>query len=146
MRIFVGQIYVEPGVSYPFSHHFQNWLGTELSSRVRPSSQFLQDLGSEYDIVFNVSAKTSIEVSDIKGPTIFKKDKDIEYAIYLPHDGGKVSGAACLVRPFELLLNSIVGVLRSLSIDVTSIMENFSAMVEVVRADPVMIDERKIAQ
>src|SRR5947207_12558625 len=91
MKIFVGQIYIEPGASYPFSHQFQTWLGEELTNRVQPSQQFLRAYPDGFDLIFRVSAKSKINKPEIKGPTVFKRGKDVEFTVFLPHDGREPS-------------------------------------------------------
>ena len=61
MRISVGQIYIEPGATYPFSYHFQAWLGGELTKRVTPSVKFINDYAADFDLIFRVSAKSALK-------------------------------------------------------------------------------------
>jgi hypothetical protein len=85
MRIFVGQIYIEPGVTFPFSFGFNKWLGDALSQRIEVSEQFRNKFGAEFGLGIRVSAKQEIDQPEIRGPTVFKRDKDVEFSIFLPH-------------------------------------------------------------
>jgi len=44
MRVYVGQIYIQPGINYPFSHIFQKWIGEELTKLIKPSEIFLKNI------------------------------------------------------------------------------------------------------
>ena len=86
MNVFFSQIYIEPGVDFPFSYHFQRRLSEQVTSLVMPSARFLAKYGDDYKLIFNVSAKQVIQVNEIRGPTVFKKTKDVEYTAFLPFD------------------------------------------------------------
>ncbi len=73
MKIYIGQIYIEPGVSYPFTHHFQGYLSDLASLDVTGAERFCSEYGDDYDIVFNVSAKAALQSAEIRGPTVFKR-------------------------------------------------------------------------
>ena len=114
MKLLVAQIYIEPGVTYPFSHHFQLWLGQELTNRVQPSQAFLQVYPEDFDLIFRVSARSKITEPEIKGPTVFKPDKDVEFTIFLPHDGPEPNEPSSFKRALEMLLKSVAVVLQPL--------------------------------
>ena len=86
MKIYIAQFYLEAGVAYSLSYCFQSFLGDELSGRVDLSKQFIEKYGEDYELMFRVSAKSSLAEPEVKGPTVFKDDKDIEYSIFLPFD------------------------------------------------------------
>lgn len=86
MKVYFSQVYIEPGVRFPFSHHFQRRLSQEVTSLIEPSQEFLSKYGDDYKLVFNVSTKKSITENEIKGPTVFRRTKSVEYTVFLPFD------------------------------------------------------------
>lgn len=86
MNVHVGQVYVKPGIGFPFSHLMQRWLSNKLSSLSTPSPDFVQKYGADFDLVIRISAETNISDNVIRGPTVFRRGKDIEYTIFLPFD------------------------------------------------------------
>jgi len=143
MKIFVGQIYIEPEASYPFSHQFQIWFGQELTKRVQASQRFRQTYSDDFDLIFCVSAKTKITEPEIKGPTVFKRDKDVEFTVFLPHDGRERARPSEYRQPLKLLLDSIVTVLQGLGMDASRVMEDSPALIEYVTSNPEMIKRHK---
>lgn len=139
MKIFFGQIYVDPGVKFTFTHRFQKFIGGEISSIVKPSDKFINEYGEDFDLIFRVSAKRDITDVDIKGPTVFKKDKDVEFTIFLPFDSDQPSLRDGNRRPLELLLGAVVGVLNKLEIDTKFLQERMGVFMDAVMADPSMI-------
>jgi hypothetical protein len=85
MEIYIGQIYIEANVNFCFSHVFQNYLHTFLSENIITNKPF-EEKYQNYNFMFRMSAKKGLTQNEIKGPTIYKKDKDIEYSIFLPFD------------------------------------------------------------
>ncbi len=138
MKIFVGQIYIEAGINYPFSHIFQRWISNELSSLVPSSPEF--DLKyPEFSLVFNMSAKAELLSPLIKGPTVFKKTKDVEYSIFLPYLEHDRSDPRSLREPLKLFLDAVVTVLKSLGADVSELLVHSNSLIEHILTDPAMI-------
>src|SRR5262249_28304632 len=86
MKVAFSQVYIEPGANFPFSVHFQRLLTTEVTALVQPSANFLETYGEVSELIFRVSAKHRLEDNEIKGPTVFKKEKDVEFTVFLPFD------------------------------------------------------------
>src|SRR5438132_14279232 len=84
MKVWFGQIYIGPGVSFPFSHHFQRRLSHEVTALVEPSEKFIKKFGREFELMFRISAKQKLKRNEIRGPTVFNKTRDVEYTIFLP--------------------------------------------------------------
>jgi hypothetical protein len=139
MTIGVGQIYVEVGATYPFTYHFQNWLSEELTKRVPPSKEFIEAYGTDFDLMFNVSAKTKINVPEIKGPTVFKRTKDVEFSVFLPHDGRQPCKPDDCRQPIKFLLDSIVIVLSRLDLDASNVLKDAPFLLEHTVTAPEMI-------
>ncbi len=85
MNIYIGQIYIDVGVKFEFNHVFQEYIHSILTRHSTPPNNFLERY-KNYDFMFRMSAKKDIQDVEIKGPSIFKRDKDIEYSIFLPYD------------------------------------------------------------
>ncbi len=137
MKVHFGQIYVEPGIAFPFSHHFQLRLGKELSSLIQPSTVFLQEYGTDWELMFRISAKTDIDNNEIRGPSVYKSDKDVEYTVFLPYDvitrTEDIPQAA-----LKFLLTGCCHVFRQLEIDVAGIEDSTQAMIGSICSDPKM--------
>lgn len=120
MNIYFAQIYIQAGASFPFSCEFQKYLSTEISSMTEPSVKFISLYGSEWNIMFRISAKKEIELTEIKGPTLFKKNKDIEYTIFLPYQV-VLSDSNAYQKAFAQILSATCRILESLDITTTNI-------------------------
>ena len=87
MRIFITQVYVKPSFKFKLSQN----LVKQLSNRINEKNFFENDFKKKYrgfDIIIDISSLPESEISDlkIKGPTIFNKDKQIEYVLYIPYE------------------------------------------------------------
>ena len=138
MRIFVGQIYIQPNINYPFSHIFQKWIGEELTKLVKPPELFLKKYSDEFNVIFRLSAKSEIDKAEIRGPTIFKKDKDIEFTIFLPHNGKPANKHEDCKQPLEIFFDCVVKVLESLSVDGSEIKKHIAELVDKAISDETM--------
>ena len=143
MKIHVGQIYIEPGATFPFSHTFQNWISKELTKRVRASPAYIKAYGSDYELMFNLSAKSGIRKPEIKGPTVFRKTKDVEYSVFLPFEKKAVPGRDGYERQLRLLLDCVLSVLRTLGVDGARIENDSALLIEGFHSTPDMISTRK---
>jgi hypothetical protein len=138
MRISVSQIYIRPGVNFPFSHLFQRWISEELTAIVRPSDEFIRDFGNDFTLVFNLSAKADIHQNEIKGPTIFKETKDVEFTIFVPYDTIDKSGNST-ARALRFFLDGTVNVFEALGIDANEVSKRMESMIQHVCSDASMI-------
>ncbi len=130
MKIHFGQIYIEAGASFPFTHKYQLAISENVSKLVVPSDSFVSLYGQDYELMIRVSAKKGLKENEIKGPTVFKKEKDIEFTIFLPHDIliGKDNWAE---ETTIFLLKGLYSVLNSLGIN-SDILKN--SQTEIVTA------------
>jgi len=140
MSIYVSQIYPEAGVSYPFNHRFQKYLSDLVSAKVGTSKKFADMYGPEYDLIFRMSAKEGLAKPEIKGPTVFKRDKDVEYTVFLPFDRSVEMDAKTLSRALDFLLSSMIEILKELEMTTTGLSEELSAIVDRILGDAKMID------
>jgi hypothetical protein len=139
MRIYVSQIYVEPRVSYPFSHVFQKYLSALASEDTSGTEQFFSKYGEDYELVFNVSAKTGLNSPEIKGPTVFKRGKTVEYTIFLPFERDVGLDKASLSRALRLLLSSMNAVLSDLGMNTNRMANDSLGIVRTVLEDAKML-------
>jgi hypothetical protein len=140
MKIYVGQIYIQAGINYPFSYIFQKWIHEELSKLVEPSGSFLKKFSIDFTILFSLSAKSEIEIAEIKGPTIYKKDKDIEFTVFLPHDGKAVDSYEDCRKPLEIFFSCLATALESLTLDASLIKKNSHLLIEKILSNQLMFD------
>ena len=141
MRIYFGQIYLQPGVTFPFSFLFQNRLSEEVSALVLPSPNFVQEYGEDWKLMFRISAKRAITDNEVRGPTVFRKDKDVEYTIFLPFDviTTSESEAKCAI---EFLLQGVCSVLVSLGFDTARMQAHQAILAETLSSNSKMLDLR----
>ena len=101
MKIYVAQIYIEVGSVYPFTHYFQRLISDELTKRISASSAFIQKYGEDFNLIFRMSAKSSLKEPEVQGPTVFKTDKDVEYTIFLTFDKSEPQGPGSYRRALK---------------------------------------------
>jgi hypothetical protein len=121
MKIFIGQIYIKAGVNFPLSLRFQQWFADALSARIKPSQQFTDKFGADFDLGFRISARDDISHTEIKGPTVFKRDKTVEFTIFLPHQRIDYHNPQVSLSLFDELLKSVVLVLSELGLSTTAL-------------------------
>ena len=144
MRVCISQIYIRPGINFPFSHLFQKWLSGELTSIIQPSTYFIHRYGGDFALIFRISAKSEIHKLEIKGPTVYKKTRDVEYTIFLPYDIIKSSNDE-IAGALRYLLDGIVRILEALKIDAGEVSMRTASIIEHVRSEPSMITRKGIS-
>lgn len=141
MHVHFGQIYIKPGVRFPFSHHFQERLSEEVTALVRPSGKFIQKYGIDFKVVFNISAKKGIQDNEVRGPTVFKKTKDIEYTVFLPYDVIMREPDTCKCA-LTYLLRGVRAAFALLDIDDVGLVKGHDALIENICSEPSMFLEK----
>jgi len=142
MKIFVGQIYIKVGVSFPFSLRFQRWLGDALSDRVEVSDQFSQKFGADFGLGLRISGKEDIDRPEIKGPTVFKRDKDVEYTIFLPHRPSDYHDPAVAVLLPDQMLQSAAIILQQLGLSAANVLRDIEQLRAEFLSTPGLLDAR----
>jgi hypothetical protein len=140
MQVSFTQVYIEGGVNFPFSHLFQRRLSEALTALVEPSAMFLKKYGEDFELIFYMSAKRGLFENEIRGPTVFKKAKDVEYKVFLPFD---------LIMRYDdaprhavmFLLKGVCEVLERLEIDKTRLIGQQESIIEGICSDPTMLAE-----
>ena len=138
MKVWFGQVYIEGGVDFPFSHLFQRHLSAEVTALVEPSAKFIEQYGVDFELMFNVSAKRRLPDNGIRGPTVFKKTKDVEYTVFLPFDV-IIPHADAPRRALRFLLKGVGDVFDKLEIDKIRLLEQQDAIIEGICADATML-------
>lgn len=87
-----------------------------------------------------MSAKEGLARPEIKGPTVFKRDKDVEYTVFLPFDRSVDMDANTLSRALDLLLSSMIEILEELDMTTTGLSAELSAFIDRILGDAKMID------
>lgn len=140
MKIYFGQIYIEPGIDFPFSYHFQKSMSRMISSLSSQSPLFASTYGRDFALMFRISAKAKIKKIEIVGPALFKKTKDVEFTIFLPFDVINTHP-----KPHECamhcLIDGVVTVLDSLEIDTKALQDQRASLIKNICADPKMFDK-----
>ena len=143
MKIFVGQIYIKAGVAFPFSLRFQKWLGDALSERVEVSPAFSSEFGSGFSLGLRISAKDDIEQPEIKGPTVFKRDKTVEFTIFLPHGANDFHDLAVASPLLDQVLRSVVIILNQIGLDAVNVLRDTDHLRSEFLSVPGLLDARK---
>ena len=139
MKVYFRQFYVEPGVAFPFSHCFSSRLSDEITAIAVPSPTFIKKYGHNFDLVFNISAKREIKDIELRGPTVFRKTKDVEYTVFLPFD--VITGNSEVPQSaIRYLLSGVRAVFTLLGFDTEKLVERQEAMINRIPADPMMFE------
>jgi len=138
MKVWFGQIYVECGVVFPFSHQFQRRLSDEVTALAKPSALFIEQYGMDFELMFRVSAKRILQDNELRGPTVFKKTKDVEYTVFLPFDV-IMRHADAPRQAVMFLLNGVCDVFDKLEIDKARLLDQRESIIEGICSDPTML-------
>lgn len=140
MMVSIGQAYIKPGISFPFSHLMQTWVSKELSSVADGCVEVQRKYGSEFELIVRISADTQIVDNALKGPTVFRKTKAVEYTVFLPFDIIVKAPAGCRVA-MEFLVAGIRSVFQRVGIDPTKLDERKAVIIDHVCSDPTMLKQ-----
>jgi hypothetical protein len=135
MKIYVAQIYIEPGIAFPFTHHFQQYISQRLTELIEPSPKFIVTFGGEFDLIFRMSAKAALVEPEIQGPTVFKRDRDVEYTVFLPFHKPSTVNQQFLEAGVGQLLAAIAEVLSELGFDVARLRQETNKIIAAIVRD-----------
>ena len=137
MNISFGQVYIRPGITFPFSHHFQRRMREHASSLVSSSPEFENRYGPDWQVMINVSAKEIFECQTI-GPAVFRKDKRVEYSVFLPFSA--ISGQENQLHfALSFLFGGTYSVLEALGLDTARLRESEESTIQSVLSDATMV-------
>jgi hypothetical protein len=137
VRVFFCQIYIEPGISFPFSHHFQRRMSDHVTSLVSLSPEFEKRYGLDWDVTINVSAKEQME-NEIRGPTVFRKNKDVEYSVFLPFSAISEQENQ-LHAALAFLFGGTYSALEALGLDTSRLRDSEHSTIRAILADATMV-------
>ncbi len=137
MKIYFAQFFSEAGISFPFTHHFNHRLSKEITALVIPSPLFTKKYGDDWGLMFRIDAKSRIAGTEIKGPWVSRKDKDVEYFIALPFSVLR-RDADVLQSAVGLVLDGVSSVLASLGISTRRLEARRSRLIKRICSDPAM--------
>jgi hypothetical protein len=129
VRIHYTQIYVQPGILFPFTHIWQKRMSEWATNATTPSEAFKQTYGEDWNLGFNVSAKQSIDHTEIRGPQRFKKDREVEFTMFLPYDVVQLQDEP-LRAAVRLTVEATVEVLQRLQIDTDPMSSDATRFIE----------------
>jgi len=140
MKIYFGQIYIQVGISFPFNHLFQNFLGTKISELIKPSQKFITLYSDDYSFGIRISAKKELAINEIKGPTVYKKDKEVEFTIFLPY-----TPIMQKIEPnrsaLEHLFDGVYVVLGKYEIDISYLKKEQDKVIDKILSSPEMFED-----
>jgi hypothetical protein len=141
MKIFVCQLYIETGASFPFSHHFQLLVSDRVTNLVKTTNEFRERYGAVEKVVVNVSAKTSIANVELRGPTRFKKTNSIEYTVFLPYTilQEEVARSSSFEAPICQILVGTADALERLGLDCSRFRLEIDSLLRTIMADARMV-------
>ena len=150
MQIYVSQVYIENDTHYGFSNHFQHKIREELTSLMVPSPFFVQEYGEDFSIIFRMSAKRRFkrrplhkqhfEQTEIWGPTVFRKAKDVEYTIFLPYYDKENNSPERLKNALTRLLDAINYVFAEfLKMQTDDLVQHKDRIIAEILDDPTMV-------
>jgi hypothetical protein len=85
MKVAFSHIFIQVGINFNFSYKLHKFLIAELSDLITPSEKFLKLHGEDYQLIFNISAKKQLAINEIVGPLTSKKNKTVEFSVFLPY-------------------------------------------------------------
>jgi hypothetical protein len=98
--------------------------------------------GSDFTICFYVSAKHKLADNEVRGPTVFRKTKDVEYTIFLPF--------AVIMKQSDprraalaYLFRGVYEVFKKLDIDSAKVSEKEEVMIRRICSDPEMFESQE---
>jgi len=143
MKIFIGQIYSDSKAWFPFSTNFQKLLGEKISSRLTASEAFNAKYGAEYNIIFRMSAKRSLQQHEIKGPQRYPKSKTVEYSIFLAYDVITVETdwRRMVITEF---LDCLISILKKSRFETRILEQDKHKIIESVLVMPGIIDDKDL--
>lgn len=86
MSVNFTQFYIEPKVFFNLPIDVLEELSGCFSRGLSISGSPKWKYDTEYKLLFIISAKSNTSITEIKGPSVSKKYKSVEYVLYLPYD------------------------------------------------------------
>lgn len=166
MRLYITMFPVEQGAEFPFNCTFQRYISEQVTSMVFPSAWFSAKYGEDWNLIFRISAKWSPDDDDtergvrlsgdaraklaryrsftseplrveLRGPTVFKKDKDVEYSIFLPFRR-VIESDTPPVTTLKYIFAGVYSVLEKMQIDTSKLRAEQDRIINRICSEPKM--------
>ena len=145
MKVFFGQIYIEAGTAFPFSIAFQQRLSGEVTRSIAPSDYFTNEYGQDWSLIFRISAKRNLLQNEVRGPTIFAKEKHVEFSIFLPFD--EISADSDWAgTALHHLMEGVISILERLKIDSATLKIERARLIREICSDSAYFKKNKAEQ
>ena len=131
---------IRPGLEFPFSFKFTAWLSKAVSSRVNMSEHFSKKFGDDFKLGFRICAHDEFDHVRVYGPTVFKKDKSVEFSVFLPHHGRDYFNRDELVVVFDELMQSVVLILDRVGLDASGLCPDLPLLRAEFLTKPELVD------
>lgn len=138
MKVAFSQVYIEPGISFPFSVDFQRRLTNAVTASVTPSTKFQGKYGADFELGILISAKRGLVDNDVRGPSCSKKYKVVDYTVFLPFDPIVTSREAPRLA-LAFLLQGVADVFDKLEFDKTRFLDQRQSLIDAICSDPMML-------
>jgi hypothetical protein len=168
MQLHLGMFPVEPGAYVPFNCTFQKYISEQVTPLVDTSPWFSAKYGDDWKLIFNISARWSPDEDDtergeklsddvraklarvrwftseplrveLRGPTVFRKDKDVEYSIFLPFRR-VIESETPPATALNHIFAGVYAVLEKMQIDTSKLRAEQDRIIQHVCSEPRLID------
>lgn len=102
---------------------------------MHPSEEFNRRYGNDFRIIFTLSAKVAIFSPEIVGPLVYRKSKDVEYSIFIPHDGSDAATLSDYTTPIRNFIVGVTNALERLELDTSELRNNMDSIVKEITTD-----------
>ncbi|WP_306354300.1 hypothetical protein [Flavobacterium sp. '19STA2R22 D10 B1'] len=140
MKVEFSHIFIQAGIKFNFSYILHNFLSDNVSLLVHPSEMFLKHYEGGYELIFNISAKKELATNEIVGPRTSKKNKKIEFTIFLPYTPIMKElepNRSALVHLFE----GVYEVLGKYEIDTSKLKAEQEKIIDKIMSSPEMFEK-----
>jgi len=102
MYIELSEIYAEVGINFPLSYRFGKLLMKKLQL-IAPevTARLKQMYGAGYGFWIILSSRKNVTSFEIKGPSVSKRHKEVEYTVFITHD---IAGRDSFLQDYLALL------------------------------------------
>ena len=168
VQVLFSQFYIEPGAVCPFNYRFQVYISEQVTALVKPSPWFSTTYGDDWNLILRLSARWSPDENDtdrgvklsqsaqaklaryrsftpeplraeVRGPTVFHKDKDVEYSIFVPFHQIIASDHPPKTA-LRYLFAGVYSVLEKMQIDANKLRPEQDRIVKHICSQPRMFD------
>lgn len=116
----------------------QQWISAQLTAVADTPVDFVKRYGADFQLAINLSAKRDTTTNDVRGPTVFKRYKTVDYSVFLPFDAIKHAddGCGCAMRYF---IDGVRIVFGKLGIETEKLDARRDEIISHVCSEPLML-------